>query len=327
MSVESKSIREVCRRLEGRLGVLEVLKVEVASTEDDWKVVWDLLESRPLPSRLRVLALLGGGIIADNIRYPLDLHHLSSTIPSITKLNLTALYFHPGTSLYPLLRLLPNLTTLETYDVNGLPLLLPSIDGTHRLELPYLTSLKIDSLESQPPHPDLFSLVAPLLVNFVFTSNVPSYASLLFSNPSLPFQFPDLRTFEVESPNNGAEEATLLHHLRQLPSSLQTLSLASFDTLTDATIEALTFGEEEGIEPLFPFLEFLTLQWCAPVSGEVLCRMVASRMGEGRQKLRSLILEQREIEEETYDWLWENVNHFCSEAFFDPVIQGLQDHY
>ena len=204
---------------------------------------------------------------------------------------------------FPLLRLSPNLKRVRVVECIDLALVLPSLDGTNRLELPFLESLTVvgDQAAHRP-----FLLVAPLLRNLLLLG-VGSYFNFL-SPPSLPTPtFPLLQEFSLSSDANASESNPLTHLRQVLPSSLKALSLINIPNLSDSTLRALTHPsftpDGTSNQVLFPRLAELNLGRNHSFSGLDICLMVSSRKEEGRIALQELEVERDVLDEEKLRWL------------------------
>ncbi|KAL7412826.1 hypothetical protein BDY24DRAFT_441958 [Mrakia frigida] len=296
--------------LEGKTSSLEEFD---ATTRHplDWDTLWSLIIHPTRPSKLQTLSIALGrhsplGPSLSQLQLPTTL------FPSLTTLSLGNIFLHQPSSLFPLFNLLPNLRSFSLSDSYNVLLILPSIDGTDRLELPSLLSLMVKDVGSDLP-PELFFLVAPLLTTLTI-SYADNFIQPLFLSSHPPLNYPNLRELYIEQEYAEIINSYLIERLRQLPPTLTSLSLTCFDNLMEEIVPTLTIREEEGgSDDLFPNLTSLDLARSGISSVDKMKAMILSRKGEGKCELKEFTVGSEELSEEMETWLKENVESFLND--------------
>lgn len=304
------TISRLCRSLGSRgTGLREIGVLAESSFRLD--LLWILVGSPPL-TQVRAVDFYYWGSPPCIISLP------SSHLLSLTSLSLGCIIQHPGSSsLLPLLRLLPNLAFLSLRDCTNLPLILPTMDNTSRLELLSLTSLNLaDDQFDNPLQP--FDLVAPLLTSLSLRES-DAYPNYLYPPLHLPSHHSKLQLLDLKYDRDDIEEETILSLLRQLPSLLSLSFTVLFETISDTTIKALTIPEvgEEGVfEGLCPILTELNL-WVLRISNRAIRRLVLSRKEPGRVPLLKLEVTYETMNRKSYEWFEAHVEKFENDHFGD----------
>ncbi|KAL7412793.1 hypothetical protein BDY24DRAFT_391081 [Mrakia frigida] len=301
---EDHGLRSLYGALEGKTSSLEEFD---ATTRHplDWDTLWSLITHPTRPSKLQTLSI-ALEMYSQLGSYLPQLQLPTTVLPHLTSLSLRSVPVQHSSSLFPLFSLLPNLRSLSLSTTRNMHLILPSIDGTDRLELPSLLSLEVHDVGSDLP-PELFFLVTPLLTTLTII-DADNFIQPLFLSSHPPLNYPNLQHLFIENGSSEIDTSRLIENLRHLPSNLISLSLRWFHDLTEEIISLLTIREEEGGSTvLFPNLTSLDLTYSGTPWVDEMKAMILSRKGEGKCELKSFTVPIEELSEEMETWLKENV--------------------